>query len=211
MKNTNLKKGFTLLELVISMSIFLIFLTAIFSSFITITQTQRKANLSRQNLSEAREIFNQINQEFKEKSIDYNCYSTNDNTCINSSLEGQNEINEIALISNNGLERVIFRKEFDEDESRWNITSLIQERGNITQDWSVSAISSGELHSNELKISDAKFILGPNKNPYLMDPEIAANSKIQYQPNVHVILNVARENESNPIILQSTFTNRKYN
>ena len=55
-----LKRGFTLVEMLIAMSIFVIFITVLMSSYTSLIRAQREANNYRQLYAEAREIFDTI-------------------------------------------------------------------------------------------------------------------------------------------------------
>jgi prepilin-type N-terminal cleavage/methylation domain-containing protein len=212
MSNKLNKKGFTLLEMVVAMSIFFIFLTAIFNTFITITDTQKKANVNRESVAEAREVLEYISDETKDKSIDYSCY--NDATCSNN-FNGRNETDTIALISKDGLQRTVIQKDFNEEDQSYTISTFEQNRQKNNQEWQAPQIKNA-LHSPTLKIQKALFLISPDQDPFANTLEAAENNAIQYQPNLHLILNIKRkeaddELDTNPIVIETSLSSRIYN
>ncbi len=212
MQNITNRKGFTLMEMVIAMSIFLIFLTAVFNTFITITDTQRKANLNRESVAEVRELISLITDETKDKALDYSCYT--DAICSNG-FDGRNETDTIALISKNGLERTVIKKRFNEEKNIYELTNYTQTRPTLSQAWLAPAAET-PMHSENLKLQRALFLVTPNEDPFANTLEAAENTAIQYQPNLHIILNVQRketegETDPNPIVVETSLSSRIYN
>ena len=204
------REGFTLMEMVIAMSIFLIFLTAVFSTFITITDTQKKANLNRESVAEVREIINFISNETKDKAIDYSCY---EDAICSTGFNGRNETDTIALISKNGLERTIIKK--TETDGLYEIKSYNQNRLTTNQQWQAPEIENA-IHSPNLRLQKALFLVTPNLDPFENTLEAAENTSIQYQPNLQIILNIQRketegEIDPNPIVVETSLSSRIYN
>ena len=191
--------GFTLIEMVISLGIFMLFIGMVLSIFISLTATQQKTNYNRETVSETKNIINTISTEAKEKAIDYNCYERE-------AICG-NRDNNLALISPNGLTRTIFSKSCT--NGFCNLTQTNQSRSNRNESWALGQTS--QLNSDKLKIKDLKFLIYPKENPFNI--ENAANDKTQFQPVVNIIINIARTTSGNsdPIIIQTSVTSRIYN
>lgn len=69
-KNT----GFTLIEILVAMSIFVIVMLTIGGIFVSITKTQRKSSIEQRVQAEARYALELLTQEIKGGEIDYNAY-----------------------------------------------------------------------------------------------------------------------------------------
>lgn len=69
------QKGFTLIELMISIVIFVSFLVVVSNSFIGIIRAQVGANEVRQMYSELRNFVDFVNGEMREGTVDYFCYN----------------------------------------------------------------------------------------------------------------------------------------
>ena len=215
------KSGFTLLELVISLAIFMIFIGAIMNSFISLTTTQQKANLSREASSEAKDLLNYISVEAREKRIDYSCKNdgedeTTGNQYFSLNCGGINlgENPDLVFVTNDGLERVIVSKELDDETNFYTIMAKKQTRENLVSSW--NDLSTTDLHSNRLKIKYAEFEVTPESDPY--NYNILQESNQLKQPKVQIILNIERnsktekaeDSESEPIVLQTTISSRSY-
>ncbi len=82
MKKIIKQKGFTLVELLISMSIFVIFMGVIINSYTAIVRSQRDTNDYRIMYVEAREIFETVSAELKNAAINYNQIGVNFNGAV---------------------------------------------------------------------------------------------------------------------------------
>lgn len=216
-RNRPVNSGFTLIEMVIAMGIFIMFLGVVFSSYIQISNAQKRANLNREAVSEAREILSYISQEAKEKAVDYSCYTDSTVFCFDG-IQG-NEVNQISLISKDGLERTIISKKLNEETKNYEITTLTQVRQSTLRNWESAEISQETpLHSENIQIQSARFEITPNADPFEANFETASNDQIQYQPALNVVLNVKRRQKTDieepdefPIVLQTSISSRIYN
>jgi prepilin-type N-terminal cleavage/methylation domain-containing protein len=216
-KNKTLKSGFTLLELVVALAIFMIFIGAIMNSFISLTTTQQKANLSREASSEAKDLLNYISVEAREKRIDYSCKNNGTDTDTNSqdfSLNcGDIQLDEdLVFITNDGLERIIVRKIQDELTNFYTISAIKQTRPNLISNW--EAENETPLHSERLKIRNVSFTTTPGSDPY----DYAQTNPTLEQPKVQIVINIERNSktenatasETEPIVIQTTISSRSY-
>lgn len=207
------KKGFTLLELTISLGIFMIFTTAVVSSFLSLTQSTTKANLNREQVSEANQIFEHIQAITKENAVDYNYLQNTQQTSNTQSY---------AYISGDQLTRHLIKitcpENKNQSETFCQVSSNTSTRSNISQDFLTDESGWTPLHSNQLKIT--RFIIQtfPQTTPFTTDTPIQTN--IQFQPISHITLNLARNtkasyqealNSTNPITLQTSISSRSYN
>jgi len=104
MKRIIKQKGFTLVELLISMSIFVIFMGVLINSYTAIVRSQREANDYRIMYVEAREIFETVSAELKNAAINYNQIAVSFNGAVQ----------DLEFISKDGLVKNEIR--YDESE-----------------------------------------------------------------------------------------------
>ena len=101
MKLTQKQSGFTLIEITVAITVFMIFTGIVLSSFIHLIGVQIEANRYRKVYSELNEILALISTDVKEYAIDYNCFKTAvcDPNIHNYQVQ--------AFVSKDGLERHI--------------------------------------------------------------------------------------------------------
>ena len=183
MPKTKQTKAFTLVEIVVAVSIFMLILGISMRSYLNLIDGQNQANLNRLAISEVKNIFQILENENHQKSLLY----TNSNAN-----------NELTLISDDLLQKVSFKFEnnrlFQTYSNRLNTRSDFEEQ---TEEL---------MHSTNLDIKNLKFVLTPNQNPYDIETE-----KPSKHPKVQVIMQVANPNTPNKTFdLSTTFSNRKY-
>jgi type II secretory pathway pseudopilin PulG len=221
LKNSQ-RSGFTLLELVIALGIFMIFMGAIMNSFIAITSAQQKANLSREGISEAKEILNFISVEGREKRIDYFCntgLSSTNNGSQEAEFEARNafslscqidlQTTKLVLINNDGLERILISADLIPDSTFIQVSSIKQTRTSIFSNW--QEVETIPLHSNRLKVRDFQVKISPTTDPYNLE-----NSQTLEHPIAQIILAVERNSQkpnqsAEPIVIQTSIASRAYN
>jgi Tfp pilus assembly protein PilE len=207
------KKGFTLLELVISLGIFMIFTTAVISSFLSLTQSTTKANINREQVSEANQIFEYIEQIAKENAVDYKFLQTSQQTP---------NIQTYGFISGDQLTRHLIKSTCPDSSAQsqkfCQISSNTTTRSNISRDFIIDESMWTPLHSDTLKIVRFQIKTFPQETPFTTNQPIQRD--IQFQPLSHIILNLARNTEDNyqealnsstPITLQTSISSRSYN
>ena len=106
-KNFKNKKGFTLVELLISMMIFVVFITVLMGSYMRLVQAQREANDYRILYSEARVVFDRISDELKNGAIYYGDESVNP-------IDYKVGHNEVKLVAKDGSYVVLIMKNADD-------------------------------------------------------------------------------------------------
>lgn len=216
---TTKRKGFTLLEIVIALGIFMLFMGAVLNTFISLISVQQKANLSREGMSEAKEIMNFISVEAREKRIDYFCNpestgirQTDSQTAIGLQCAINPDNTVLVFVSNNGLERLIIQKE-DNDETieqpDIKVSAQIQRRDNIFSSW--QDISTIPLHSDRLRIKNIEATITPDQDPY----NFAQTPTVIQHPVAQIRLEIYRnaqnpDGETEPIIIQTSVSSRAY-
>lgn len=207
------KKGFTLLELVISLGIFMIFTTAVISSFLSLTASTTRANLNREQVSEANQIFEYIQSIAKENALDYSFLETAQQT---------NNSQTYAFISPDRLTRFLIRSQCptsaNSPEEFCKVESSTSNRSNISQEFILDGSLWTPLHSENLRITKFNLESFPERSPFTTDQII--ESQNQFQPITHITLNLSRNktdnyqealSRSNPITLQTSISSRSYN
>lgn len=212
------RKGFTLLEIVIALGIFMLFMGAVLNTFISLISVQQKANLSREGMSEAKEIMNFISVEAREKRIDYFCNpestgirQTDSQTAIGlqCAIDPDNTI--LVFVSNNGLERLIIQKQIKEIEDNEVIEVLAQnqERINIFSSWQDT--NTIPLHSGRLRIKNIEATITPNQDPYnFANPNVTIQHPVA-QIRLEIFRNAQNpDEETEPIVIQTSVSSRAY-
>ena len=215
-KQTSNHKGFTLIELVVSLGIFMIFSTAVISTFLAITQASSKANLNREQIAETSEVLNYIESIAKENGLDYNYIQNSQQTPSRQTF---------AYISSDFLTRYAFLIECPYNNIKpmsnsefCTIYSNTITRSSIIQNFVLQEGDWIPLHSNKLKISRFSAKHFPEQDPFNKIDEV--NLSNQFQPVTHITINLGRNSESthlealastNPIVIQTSISSRLYN
>ncbi len=193
------KKGFTLVEMMVAMAIFVTFTTVLIGSYTNIVRSQREANEYRVMYVEARRVFETIVQELRDGMVDYAHYSSG-------ALSGAQK--ELFLVSRDAMAKS--QIVFNED------TGVVQ-------------LSKGKLFSNqvpgqdptilnpvslnsEVKVKNFRVYVSPVIDPY--DQQYAAYDLNQFHPKVTVYAEFERElsnGKTYTMDLQTTVSSRIYN
>lgn len=190
MKNLN-KKGFTLIEMMVSMAIFVMFLGVLIGSYTDIVKSQQEANDYRILYSEARRVFDKITEEVRNGSIYYG---------IDVDYKNVNE--RLVLISMDGDRQVVF--EYDEDEE------------NIWFGEDVSQIPNEYLlvspDNDRISVTEFNVFVSPVDDPYKL--ENVFKDGLQFQPKVTIFatFEMERRKSGTPysVDLQTTISSRSY-
>ena len=193
-------KGFTLVELLIAMSIFVVFLGILMKTYTSIIRSQREANDYRVMYSEARHVFETITQELRNGMVDYNHY------CADSySLSGAQE--SIQIINKDGVGKRIITLEKVEDEDevgkiKFDVFKTIND----------ASPESDYLNSDAVSVKDLNFYVYPYFDPY--NDDYVLNDPYQFHPMVTVSAIFERERTNKApyvLTLQTTISSRIYN
>lgn len=213
------RKGFTLVELLISMAIFVSFLGVVTTSYVSIVRAQRDANDVRKMYSELRNVIDVVSDSIRESAVDYGCYNPAEqsgidlydpNRCLENAVSpivgGQTTV--LALVKKDGLEKTIFKIDGAKlVQKRWQKTSVGWEAVPGYEEYV-------PLNTDLLSLEGVNFRIFPQVNPYSNDPKVFGNSAFQFQPKVGLFLlvkNGVNAKSDFQLRYQTTISTRVYN
>jgi|GEM_PF-1328077 len=227
------RAGFTLVELLVSIAIFVIFLGVISLSYIGIIRSQRQANQVRAMYSDVRSFMEALSEDMRLGTIDYDCYEVNGsltNSCENKDLNVSgtppNQSTYLAIVNKDQTQKVIYwyDKSFNELKViRYHGDFQNAQSNDITQgappdagyaagkDTIDPATDGISVFSNLVKVSNVVFSVNPPVNPYLS----ANYSQNQYQFQPKVTMTITIENATTNVApfhlnFQTTLSSRVY-
>lgn len=227
-KKLRKQKGFTLIEVLIALTIFVIFITSMSSAYLSIARSQRSANAIREMYSELRHIVTLMSEEAKSKTIDYNCYlgipkiiEDSEDTIIRkippstacNELTSRLSNEYLALIDSESKERTIFKTEKDADTGETKV--FMFRETNTGAAWEADegyATGYQEISLKSFKFRGLKFEIAPLTDPF--DPENVGCGPAQFQPSVSIYSSVygsRPDTERFDLDLQTTLSSRVYN
>ncbi|MCF7812226.1 prepilin-type N-terminal cleavage/methylation domain-containing protein [Candidatus Gracilibacteria bacterium] len=188
------QKGSTLLELIVSIVITAIVLTAVMASYLALVRANQAANISRQLQKEANFAMIRIADKIRTFLPHYEQYSADGNQIGEQTF--------LSLLHEETGQTVVFEKaETDRAEN------FCQARyGHKCQ---TLLMNGSPLFSQNIHVSEALFRLSPAKNPFL--PENLGEKAVQLQPKGTLFLKI--ESTQDPDInltLQTTISSRRY-
>jgi prepilin-type N-terminal cleavage/methylation domain-containing protein len=188
MKNKNKNqvsvKGFTLVELLIAMAIFVMFTGIVIRSYADIVYTQRGTNEYRLLYSEARDIMDMFVNEFRENTV---YFGDNVASKFNSG------VSEITLISGDGR----------------SASTYFLENGNLKVDQNIGCgreKKSITLNDERVEISGLSFYVTPAFDPYRAENSVF--NSLAFHPKVTVFLKMKKDRYEIPF--QTTVSLRNY-
>jgi hypothetical protein len=173
------------MELVISISVFMIFLTIAAGSYASLTSANRKANDMQKLYAETRRVFDAFSEEIKSGYIDFNCVSGTDPECLYNS--GTEEKKVLRILHDNGRKRTIFK--FDETNKK--IMMATQPGGSFT-----------DFTGKTLPVDNLTFDFFPLVDPY--DSALTTDDALPWQPTITITLQTGTQT------LRTTYTSRNY-
>jgi len=213
------KSGFTLVEMIVALSIFMIFIGVAFSSYLHITRVQRDLNEIRKMYSEVRNLVSMVAGEAREMTIDYDCYFSQEGVCFDVSFaQTTNRSDSLALLSKDGLKRTIFRyvKEPQEqgEEESGKVQLIKQDRRNIEELFQTVGRFQGEFADitfEGVNINDLAFVITPRRNPFSYETYLL--NQYQFQPQTALFLEVGKKFQTQPdfsLNIQTALSSRVY-
>jgi prepilin-type N-terminal cleavage/methylation domain-containing protein len=198
MRNTQQNRcGFTLIELIITTTIFLIFIAVAGTSYLTIVEANAKANQAQKLYSEVRSVLDTAAAMIRAGSLDYSCIdrvlAPLDSRCVASGNGSQKRL--LRTIHSDGLERRIL--EFSEN----NIFLSSETRASTEQPWTAIGPRTSLL-SPKVRIEQGYFTIFPLQNPY--EQSAAAIDEVQYQPTVTITMKIGAHE------FTTTYASRSY-
>ena len=192
------RSGFTLIEMIIAITVFVIFIGFVMAAYLTFHRSQQQVAATRSMLLEGESVFNRLGDLMDDHQIYFDYYHASDSTTEDSTytLESQ----ELVLISLNEEEVVhLYWEESEEDEEEGNLFYEIEGEDPI------------QLNGVGTSVDFMSFRIFPNDNPYSVENQADANFP-HFQPHIQVKMSLGREVNGSDVILdlQSTFTSRFY-
>lgn len=207
------QKGFTLVELLIAMSIFVIFVGILMNSYTSIVRAQREANDYRVMYAEARRVFDTVVQELREGTVDYwNAeygFGNNPSVFIN-------EIESLYLVSKDGRSyshiRYIPAEESEDSYGKIQLSKnslLPNQFPGVDRPVFSDYI---DLNTSEVNVADFEVYVYPFVDPY--SDKYVKDDVFQFHPMVTVFASFEKEKavgEPYKVDFQTTISSRVYN
>jgi prepilin-type N-terminal cleavage/methylation domain-containing protein len=207
MKKFNNKRGFTLVELLIAMAIFVLFISVLINTYSYIVQAQRKANDERVVYVEARKVFDIMLTEFRDGMVDYAAF--NKDICSNgatNSFFGPKD--EVKLVSKDDSVKtriwLLNNQVMINKDSRHPVTGTY---ANTNSDFAYAMT----INPENILVQELAFYVAPSIDPY--DICTVLYDQNQFHPMVTIyaeFLRVGHEDEE-PLIIQTSISSRVYN
>ena len=219
-KNTSLP-AFTLLEVLVAITVFSIFIGFAISAYLSFHRADQEALVTRTLVMEGGQVVDALSADIKANRIDFDFYQVDDgaeadllggvrSSLFTSLLEGEHVLNEttLALRSGDDLLRILYV--WDSDAK----TLTVQHFDMSDPDLPVPADGYTEplpMISENVFLNTVNFRIFPDQNPY--DPENAHDDAIAFQPVVTLDLTFAAEGRVRDEVtlpLHTTVTSRFY-
>lgn len=212
----NKREGFTLIELMISIFIFVIFLGIVSQSYISIVRTQRSANEVRKMYSDVRTVMDFLSEEIRLSSIDYDCYVGN----VSEYCEGVDAgtlfdggTDHLALVRQGGTQKTFIKL----DQGSLVVKKLARKG---TEYVPIPGYETYRPITSDRVVFDyLNFAIFPDVNPYSNDilretgEPVYANNGTQFQPKVSIFMTISNADEVNvpfDFDFQTTVSSRVY-
>jgi len=192
-KKIRAKNGFSLIEMLVAMAIFMLFTGVLLSSYLGIVKALRNAEDYRILYSEARHVFDVITDTARNYKIDYDSVGSNGFV---------NPVKNLTFSSLDGGEKVNF---VYNPGAGGNAGSLVMKRGEG------AIFSDVALYSNEISIKDFNFYVWPVEDPFSYKDFKVTNN---FQPKVTfsaVFEKVTSAGQTYEMKLQTSVSLRNYN
>ncbi|MFC1615855.1 PilW family protein [Patescibacteria group bacterium] len=200
--HSNNKKGFTLIEVLISMTIFVTFISIMINSYTSIVRGQREANDYRVMYAEARNIFDTLVREFRDGMVDYGEYS-------DSALGIWGGQSDIILVSKDATTKTrIYLNGEDLKINKYQLPLF-----GDPNDMSIFDSFEDLQLNNKIKVTNFKIYVTPAIDPY--DPKYITYDVNQFHPMVTIYAKFSKEispgKEPFVIDMQTSVSSRIYN
>ncbi len=201
MKKIKQQKGFTLIEILVAMSVFVLFLGVLINSYMGIVRSQRDADFNRILYMEARNVFEVVVQELRDGMIDYAFYLNN------FPAGGQNSI---LLVSKDLSKKVEIK--YDEGDVLIGEVEISDDKNFIN----IKNLNVGEgefvVLNDRISVKELKFYVSPLIDPY--DDDYVFCDLYQFHPKITVYAEFEKDRggrEPIDFYLQTTVSSRIYN
>lgn len=215
------RAAFTLIELLIAITIFTIFIGIAGTSYVSVARALRDANALRRSLAEARDLVETLVHDIRRHAIDYTCLqaldpasSPSETDCFAYLLPGQTRQHILPLVNRERSERVIYRFNKEQVDVCKQRRITLNVAGVVTKRWEDASGPGCTFHPIEtpsFAIRNLHFVVTPSGDPFT--EAHAASDALQFQPSVTVLLSGMRVSSlptDLPIDLQTTVSSRLY-
>lgn len=220
MKTSLKKPAFTLLEMIIAITVFTIFIGFAISTYLTFHRADQEALAMRSLMLEAQGTMDLLISSIKENTIDYDEFYAEGSSLSESIFNGfqsntfpnftsgeSHVLNDatLALRSPDGKLGTVFI--WDKETETLNLyTTEEDEEGNLTNELS-------QLHNDTTRVTYVNFRIFPDENPYALTSADEADIGRYYQPTVQIEMTFAvpgRIQEEVTVDFQTSVTSRFY-
>lgn len=204
-------RAFTLLEMVLAISVFVVFLTATSGSYLSLSAAMRDANQERKVYSAAQDIIKLLSDEIRDSQVDYDCYAAEKSDCKNFSLDGNKDL---VVKSGDGNRRfmVRFQLEGGKLQIRKRVRDTQFDRAEVwNDDVGYSEWINYDLPQN-IAVSDLQFRVSPAQSPFSF--QNSSRAEFQFQPEVTILMKLksSLQRDAGYIFpIQTTISTRVYN
>ncbi len=216
--NTRLKSpAFTLIEMIVAITVFSIFIGFAISAFLSFHRADQEALVDRSLMMEAGQVMDILTTDIKENKIDYEYYDDGSGSPFTFTFPftvelGDHVLNESVLVlrSVDGLTRTVYT--WDSDPDVLGLTVQKFDMTDVTNPVALDGYTDPlPMTSDHVYLNDVNFRIFPDVDPY--DPENASDDATAFQPVVTLNLIFAAEGrvrEEVTLPLQTTVTSRFY-
>lgn len=201
-------KGFTLIEMLIAMAIFISFTGVLIGSYTSIVTAQRDANEYRIMYSEARKVFETLILELRDSVVYYERVG---GFYEDAGVDGERSFFFIAK-DGNKISQVIYDTGLGQVSVKYShlqdVTKLDNSLTVTFTDKNTAVLNDPKL----VKITNFRIYVTPQFNPH--DPKNVENDGVQFQPKVTIYANFKRtfaNEKSYEMDLQTSVSSRVYN
>lgn len=222
------KRGFTLLEVLIAITVFVIFLAATMNAYFAIADAAHRANNMRTLYSAGQDILTTLSEDIRKGTVDFKCYADasprpkeafprtglgKDTFCRDNKLKGLND-----LVIRQGDRRTVYRFAPPVAKDAAGTFSFVKHYRDtsIQEKWlgattarfqNVADFKNWELPTG-ITIKDLRFRVTPYQNPFFN----VDDTRAQFHPEVTIVLTMHSESISDgyTLPLQTTISSRVY-
>lgn len=192
------RHGFTILEMLIAMSVFVIFIALSSSAYIGLMRANRDASDTQRIYRDVRHIFDSIAEEVHNNQIDFTCFDRNSGDLSGACIENINSTSPsiLAFTAQTPTGRIRTLYKFQDG----TVNVLKQKRDASDLSWEGSEWI--PLIANATHFDEVGFSIFPLKNPY--DSENITDDGTQWQPSIRLMV------KRGEIVYKTTYSSRSY-
>lgn len=227
-----------MIELLISLVIFVVFMGVVSSSFVSIVRAQKETNEIRKMYAEVRSFVDRVSEEARLGTIDYECYPAakiqsntqikpnlqiqpdfqiqafNQDVCpvqINEAISGDGRTSVLALVRKDGMQKTVFR--YDPTAKTVKVVKYEAGPGGT---WMLAPgydANFSDAMGTLVRVDRLSFAINPDVNPYSGSHDVYSNNAKQFQPKVTLFMSVSGRNDTvTPLNIdfQTTISSRVY-